>query len=486
MFVSRKLIGIFLTLCFLATAFLPVSEGLATTYAGGIINADGVSFRAEPSGEGARLKKLSKGSIVDVLATNVNAQWHKVRYNGETGYVNRLYVDLMESRETDYQATVVNVKESVNVRSKASKSGDILGTAKPGESFVLKDDESSDGWYQIDYNGKTGFVSGDYLQIAPKANKKQLSSISVVGGTLSPFFSPDIYGYVVHADKSEVSISVTAPSGVKAAVGDSGKSTYTLSMPKHGSKTIRIKVGGKIRYTLYVVRNVVTVGTYNIKRGYNKTGTVNNLVEMGELIKYQQPDLMGIQEVYVNGNSSAEINNLYSLRTKHMSHTDFAKTIDYSGNSAYGIGILSAYDIISSSSTKIYSEGVEQRVLEKIVVSINGRKVSVYNTHLAYESAEIRAKQFEQIKKIMDKDSSKYKILFGDFNCKSTEFDILKGKYTVLNSTSTDFFGYDAVKINKNEIDNIIVSKNITVCNVRMIDKLLSDHRPVFAYLILD
>ena len=40
--------------------------------------------------------------------------------------------------------------------------------------------------------------------------------------------------------------------------------------------------------------------------------------------------------------------------------------------------------------------------------------------------------------------------------------------------------------MSKSEIDNIVVTDNITVLNIRMIDELLSDHRPIFAYLTLD
>ena len=481
----KKLLSIILVLATLLS-LIPVNTGLATSYITGTINADGVAFRSEPSSDGSRMKKLNKGDKVEIITTNVNAQWHKVKYNGETGYVNRVYVDLQQAYDSSYQATVVNVEESVNVRSKPSRSGEILGAAKLGETFTLKDPDPEEGWYQIEYKKKTGYVNGDYLQIAPKAGSKQLSSISVVGGTLSPAFSPETYGYVVVADRSDVKISVTAPKGTKVSIGESGKSTYTVSMPKRGSKTVRITVAGKVRYSLYIVRKVITVGTYNIKRGYSKDGQSNNLTEMGELVKAQQPDLLGVQEAYISKSGSTVVNNLVSLKTKKMDKYAFSETITYSSSAQYGVGILSAYDIISSDSTKLYSEGVEQRVLQKIVVNIGGKKVSVYNTHLSYENATIREKQFTEIKKIMDRDKNKYKILFGDFNCKSNEFDILRGDYTVLNGSSTEFFDYDGTLIEKNEIDNIIVSNNILVCNVRMINKKLSDHMPVFAYLILN
>ena len=477
-FMSKKKLILILMLGLIIT-LLPVAAGLASAYDTGIINADGVSFRQEPSSEGSRIKKLNKGTEVAILSTNVNAEWHKVKVGGDTGYVNRMYVTLQASSgDNTYLGTVVNVKNNVNVRASASSDGELLGHASLGKSFTLKSKSPKDGWYEIEYEGRTGYIAKDYLQVAKKAGSKQLSSISVKGGTLLPEFSPDTYGYVVVANKSDITISVTSPS--KVSIADSGKSTYTVSLPKTGTKTVRIAVGGKTRYSLYLVRNVITVGTYNIKRGNG------NLTSMGKMMQDQNPDIMGIQEVYCTTGSSNKINNLLSLRTKKMQHTDFAKTISYSGGGQYGLGIMSAYKILSSESVKLSSGNSEQRILQKTELNVDGHKVSVYNTHLSWDSSTLRSKQFAEIKKIMKKDSNRYKILFGDFNAKAREFSQLGSTFQVLNTEDTYFYDYDGTTISKNEIDNIIVTGNIKVLNVRMINNDYSDHKAIFAYIVLD
>ena len=447
---------------------------LASEYDTGIINADGVAFRDAASSEGEKLKKLSKGTVVQVVSTNVNAEWDKVKYNGETGYVNRIYVSLTKNGDAVCDATVVNVDESVNVRDLPSKDGKVIGKAKKGEVFSVTATDLVDGWYGVEFGGERGYISSQYLQVTQKASKKQLSSLSVSGGTLSPSFSPDTYGYVVQADKSEVKISCSANSGVKVSVGYTGKKSCTIKMPKTGSKTVRISVGGKTRYSLYIVRGVVTVGTWNIKRGNG------NLTEMGQVVAEQQPDILGLQEVYC---AKGSVDNLLSLRTKEMKNKDFVETIPYGSSASYGIGLLSKYEILSHECQKLYSADLEQRYLQKIVVSIRGHKVSVYNTHFSWDSADIRAEQFKAVKKVMDKDKNRYKILFGDFNAKSEEFYVFGSDYEVVNKSSTVFYDYDETSIKKNCIDNIIVSKNITVCNARMINVDYSDHKPLFAYL---
>ena len=85
----------------------------------------------------------------------------------------------------------------------------------------------------------------------------------------------------------------------------------------------------------------------------------------------------------------------------------------------------------------------------------------------------------------MDADKNKYRILFGDFNAKASEFSVFRSGYTVLNDTNMKFYDYSASPISKSEIDNIIVSDNISVLNVRMLNDSLSDHKPILAYLKL-
>ena len=473
-----------LTMLLVFGMLLPASAALADdNYDSGIINADKVAFRNGPSTESSRIRRLREGSVVDVLETNVQAEWHKIRFNGETGYVNQRYVTLLPGiGSAGYQGTVVNVKESVNVRGTASKHGDLLGTAALGTIYPVSKTGGLDGWYEIDYNGKTGYILDDYLQLSGRASYGQLSSLTVSGGTLLSAFSPDTYGYVVRADSGEVRISATGAAGAKVQIGESKSDSTVISMPKTGTKTVRISVGGKVKYSIYIVRNVLTVGTWNIKRGNG------HLTGMTQLLQAQQPDLMGIQEVYRSPakGKTEKIDNLLSIRTRSHGEMQFDPTVTYGGGGEYGLGMLSRYDIESSEKVKLYSGEGEQRILQKIVVKIDGKRVSVYNTHFSYHSAAIRANQFATVKKVMDADRNDYKILFGDFNAKAAEFSVFGDDYTVLNAADTKFYGYDGTLIQKLDIDNIIVSDNITVLNSRMIDTDLSDHMPIFAYLKLD
>ena len=481
-FMKRRIIGFLLALVVIAGVFVPAVPAHAETFDKGIITGESVAFRKGADKSSDLIRRLPRGTVVEILATNVNAEWHRVRCHGTEGYVNRMYVSLdpsLTAYQRTYTGEVVNCNAFVNVRKAADASSALLGTAEKGSIFTVTAANCADGWHQIDYNGKTAYISSSYLRLTAKASNTQLTSLMVTGGTMTPAFSPDEYGYVVRADADRVTITAQGNSGVKIDVNGTGKSSDTISMPAHGSKTVRIAVGGKTRYTLYIVRGALVVGTWNIKRGNGQ------LPMQGRLIENQQPDVMALQEVYRNTSGSARVDNLASLRTKDMQNMSFATALTYSGGGTYGVGLLSRYAMSKPEIIKLESGSYEQRILQRVEITVDGKKVSLYNTHMSFNSAALRKKQFAAVLRTMNADENAYKILFGDFNAKASEFSQLKG-YTVINTADTKYLNYAGGTIAKNEIDNIVVSNNITVLNSRMIENTFSDHKPLIAYLLLD
>ncbi len=449
----------------------------------GVIIGTGVAFRSEPNPDSKLIARLDNGAYVQILKTNVDAQWHQVKYEGKTGYINRIYICLdssLDGYKLDYVATIVNCKNDVNVRKTPSTDAEILGVVKKGDKLtIVPQDTHTDGWYQVEYAGKTAYIHADYLDIEAKASDKQLTNLTIAGGPLYPSFSPGEYGYVVKASASRVTIQAKANNGVGVNINNSGKSKLTVDIPAAGMKTVRIALNGEIRYSLYISRNVLTVGTWNIKRGNG------HLLMQGRLVYDQQPDIMGIQEAYQNLKASDIVDNLASLKTRGMPYTVLSPTIG-SSSSKYGDGLISRYKLHDIKTYKLDSGGYEKRLLQKAVVTIDGKKVSVYNTHFTYNTATVRARQFSEVKKILDADPNKYKILTGDFNADYKEFSVLLKNYHVVNSPDTKYYDYAKKEIKYSEIDNIVLTKNIKVINSRIVSTKLSDHSPVFAYLILN
>ncbi|MFF5818308.1 MULTISPECIES: S-layer homology domain-containing protein [Lysinibacillus] len=106
------------------------------------------------------ITNLPKDTSFKVLGEN--GGWLKVSVNGQEGWVIDDYVSLENGLQ------IVNMNITLNVRSEPSTTSAILGTVKPNGFIIgVVDDKGefikNDAWYQVLYNGKTGWVHGDYI-----------------------------------------------------------------------------------------------------------------------------------------------------------------------------------------------------------------------------------------------------------------------------------------------------------------------------------
>ena len=132
---KRRIVGLLLALIVVAGIAAPPAAH-AQTFDRGMITGEDVAFRRGGSVDSALIRRLDRGTVVEILETNVNAEWHKVRVNGTTGYVNRMYVSLdlsLPAYQRDYTGEVVNCNEFVNVRAGASASSRLLGNGAEGQ-----------------------------------------------------------------------------------------------------------------------------------------------------------------------------------------------------------------------------------------------------------------------------------------------------------------------------------------------------------------
>ena len=65
----------------------------------GTVTSDtGLNLRSEASTDAAVLATLDYGTQVDVLSTSDDGTWHKVTYNGMTGYMSGDYLQVTEEQ----------------------------------------------------------------------------------------------------------------------------------------------------------------------------------------------------------------------------------------------------------------------------------------------------------------------------------------------------------------------------------------------------
>lgn len=124
----------------------------------GIIAGSVVNLREEPNTSANVLDKLPEGTEVKVLSSSDG--WHKVIYNGKTGWVCGDYLSIKEAR----LGTGTVTAEVLNVRSKPDKSSDAIAKLNKGNRVIAI--SRSGDWYKIKTSdGTVGWVFHEYLTI---------------------------------------------------------------------------------------------------------------------------------------------------------------------------------------------------------------------------------------------------------------------------------------------------------------------------------
>lgn len=283
--------------------------------------------------------------------------------------------------------------------------------------------------------------------------------------------------------------------------------------------------------------NELVVGTFNIDI---KAPDVK-VEDQRKLLSDKGVEIFGIQEVIQNTKRYAEREDydpLEDFQIQPYVFSFFGNSVDFASG-GYGNAIISKYQLTDESVVPLYSAedapsaiqteflevyksvnykdqksvdafksawgpkglvaqgAIEPRSYSRAVINKEGKNIAFYVTHLSVESVDVRKKQFQQLKKAMDNDTTTYKILVGDFNTDDgiNEYDIFNEGYKLANghegvwleTMAEEDFARKAVDSNLKVkfLDNVIVSDNIEIKKVETLKTNLSDHLPLIVRLEL-
>ena len=126
-----------------------------------------LNLRSGPSTSKSKFLVIPKGGQVDSLSVQSNG-WHQVKYNNKVGFVSGKYLKQITPAATPTPSAVpasnlstgsiVTVNSNLNMRTGPSKAYKILLTISKGKEAEYLGTDAT-GWYQISYNGKTGYIS---------------------------------------------------------------------------------------------------------------------------------------------------------------------------------------------------------------------------------------------------------------------------------------------------------------------------------------
>ena len=122
----------------------------------GTVTSDtGLNLRLEASTDAAVLATLDYGTQVDVLSTSDDGTWHKVTYNGMTGYMSGDYLQV-----TEEQLYGQVMDGPLNIRSGPGTEYGTVGSLSTGAVVEIEELVGGyGGWYKIEQ----GYVSSDYV-----------------------------------------------------------------------------------------------------------------------------------------------------------------------------------------------------------------------------------------------------------------------------------------------------------------------------------
>lgn len=238
----------------------------------------------------------------------------------------------------------------------------------------------------------------------------------------------------------------------------------------------------------------LTVATFNIHHGADPDENLS-LSRIADVINDMSADIIGLQEVdrHWSGRSDwadqpAELADLLDMHVVYGANLDRDPPAPGEPRRQYGTAILSRYPILDWSNTPLPNLGGEQRGLLEALINVDGVPVRVLNTHLQHNSAAERAAQTEAIAQRID-ELDEPVILLGDLNARpgTAEMRPLETRLDdawLAGDGAGDGFTYSSENPYQ-RIDYVMVSRDITVDQVDVVQTMASDHLPVAAEVVL-
>ncbi|MFI8707710.1 SH3 domain-containing protein, partial [Bacillus sp. NPDC077411] len=174
---------------FIATgASLISTNAFAQEESTATVNATNLNIRQQPTTQSPIVGQVKQGTTVKVL--EAQKDWAKISYNGKEGYVSLQFLKIAGTKPTieskqqpsinsEQRETGVVTAARLNVRNSPEIGSTLLGSVQKGESVTIIG--KANGWAKIEYKGKEGYVSLQFLKIAgtkPTIESKQQPSIN--------------------------------------------------------------------------------------------------------------------------------------------------------------------------------------------------------------------------------------------------------------------------------------------------------------------
>lgn len=142
----------------------------------GTVKVDGLNIREQASMKSDIIGSLFTGDKVTIKGTK--GSYYKISYDGKTAYVGKSYITVGSSKSSKSNNSSSSSKQkgtitanSLTVRKSASASSKKLGYLSKGDKVTIKGTKGN--FYKITYNGKTAYVSQNYVSTESSSSSKK-------------------------------------------------------------------------------------------------------------------------------------------------------------------------------------------------------------------------------------------------------------------------------------------------------------------------
>ncbi len=159
----------------------PVNTGTTAT-----VTAFRLNVRDTPSTSGNVVTKINQNEVYPVVGSNADKSWWQINVNGVVGWVFARFVTVSGAGSVPVSGStpvvnqpsptgiIVTTVATVNLRSQPNTSGAILDKIPFRGTAQVVGRNANNSWWEVNYNGLTGWVSSTWAHIPPGTATSQI------------------------------------------------------------------------------------------------------------------------------------------------------------------------------------------------------------------------------------------------------------------------------------------------------------------------
>ncbi len=232
--------------------------------------------------------KVPTGSSVSILSDE--SGWHKIKYNGNTGYMKTGYFKSQQKAKpkTTTNKTTATTKTTavtryasanVNFRRSPSTSGSVIMQIPKGAAVSVT--KNSNGWSYVTYKSRTGWVMSSYLKSTYSEAVKTVKAVTRYASANVNFRkSPSTSGSIIMKIPRGASVSVTKTSNGWSNVTYKSRTGWVMSsyLKSSYSEATKKTTATKSTSSSKTYLRYTTANVYLRKTGAIKSGNIITLL----------------------------------------------------------------------------------------------------------------------------------------------------------------------------------------------------------------